>query len=432
MLREQLLEYKIYKERRKKQKRNNRKVAPKGVFPRMNIFVFTNLINFFRKNGFVSSQYINKTIVVPKFFSFENNSDDSITFFKLLLSSYLLSDNSILIDFTNCESVDISNAMLLDIMLKELNIVKRAYNEKYYNYITKSIRYKESKHIKVNKCLRVFRLIKDVKDVQDGEGFLYLGLKKGWAKRVSYKENNKGATCKEIREFLNNSLKESNAILNPVGENVIDKLLSEILNNAEDHSIHNEWYVNGVSYKEIVDGEPIIELNLGILNLGFSIAEGLSKSKEKNVDTIKEINEWYIRHYALMEKKGDICFTKDDLYTLYCLQEGISRLKYEDESRGRGTMNFIRAFITLGSFGEKNPQYKSHLNIISGKTIVNCDNKRKPYRKENTFFLSLNKDNDINLLPDKEYLKHTHQKFLGTFLEVKIYLNKTYFKEILP
>ena len=49
MLREQLLEYKIYKERRKKQKRNNRKVAPKGVFPRMNIFVFTNLINFFRK-----------------------------------------------------------------------------------------------------------------------------------------------------------------------------------------------------------------------------------------------------------------------------------------------------------------------------------------------------------------------------------------------
>lgn len=95
-------------------------------------------------------------------------------------------------------------------------------------------------------------------------------------------------------------------------------------------------------------------------------------------------------------------------------------------------MNFIRAFITLGSFGEKNPQYKSHLNIISGKTIVNCDNKRKPYRKENTFFLSLNKDNDINLLPDKEYLKHTHQKFPGTFLEVKIYLNKTYFKEILP
>ena len=32
MLREQLLEYKIYKERRKKQKRNNRKVAGQRIF----------------------------------------------------------------------------------------------------------------------------------------------------------------------------------------------------------------------------------------------------------------------------------------------------------------------------------------------------------------------------------------------------------------
>lgn len=91
--------------------------------------------------------------------------------------------------------------MLLDIMLKELNIVKRAYNEKYYNYITKSIRYKESKHIKVNKCLRVFRLIKDVKDVQDGEGFLYLGLKKDGLKGFPIK--------KIIKELLVKRLENS-------------------------------------------------------------------------------------------------------------------------------------------------------------------------------------------------------------------------------
>lgn len=432
MLKEQLVEYKVYKERRRKQKRNSRKIAPKGVFPRMNIFVFTNLIFFFRKNGFISSRYINKKIIVPKLFSFENNSDDSITFFKILLSSYLLSDNSIVIDFTNCESIDIPNAMLLDIILRELRTIKNLYNLKYFNYIDKTINYKKSKHTKVNKCLFVFKLIEKVEGVNDGEGFLYLGLKKGWAKRTSYKENNKGSICKEIREFLNESLKQSNAILNPTGENIIDKLLSEILNNADDHSILNEWYVNGVSYKEIVDKEPIIELNLGILNLGFSISEGILKSKDKNQEIMKELDLWYKGHLTLMNKYGDLCFTENDLYTLYCLQEGVSRLKYEDESRGRGTMNFIRAFITLGSYGEKNPKYKSHLNIISGKTIIKCDNKRKPYNKDETFFLSLNKVNDIHVLPDKEYLKHTHQNFPGTFLEVKIYLNKEYFKEVLP
>ena len=172
-------------------------------------------------------------------------------------------------------------AMFLDIIIKELNFIKYSYNLKFYNCVKKGIRYKESKYTKTNKCLYVFKLIKEVKEANKGEGFLYLGLKKGWAKRTSYKENNKGAICKEVRGFINSSLRESNAVLNATGENIIDKLLSEIFNNAEDHSIHNEWYVNGVSYKEIVNGEPIIELNLGILNLGFSISEGFFQTKEK-------------------------------------------------------------------------------------------------------------------------------------------------------
>lgn len=147
---------------------------------------------------------------------------------------------------------------------------------------------------------------------------------------------------------------------------------------------------------------------------------------------IEDTERWYVKHHELMKKNNNICFAKEDLYTLYCLQEGISRLKYEDESRGRGTMNFLRAFITLGAFGKKNPQYKPHLNIISGRTIINCDNERGPYKKDKSFFLSLNQENDISILPDQKYLKHIYQYFPGTFLEVKIYLNKTYFKEVLP
>lgn len=431
MFKEKIAEEKIYRERRKSLRRKKIPSTSNGVFPRMNIFVYTSLISFFRKQGFISKEYVNKSIVVPKHFSFEEYSDDSITFFKIILSSYLLSDNSIIIDFTDCEFIDIPNAMLLDIIIKELSIIKRDYNVKYYNYTKKTIKYLKSKYTKTNKCLYAFRLTKEeVEDANQGESFLYLGLKRGWATRTSYKENNKGAICKDVREFINDSLKESNAALNSSGENMIDKLLSEIFNNAEDHSSHNEWYVNGVSYKEIVNDEPIIELNLGILNLGFSIAEGFLRLKDKNEDMVIETDKWYMNHCKLMKRKEN--FHKEDLYTLYCLQEGISRLKYEDESRGRGTMNFLRAFIMLGAFGEKNPKYKSHLNIISGRTIINCDNEIAPYKKDNSFFLSLNKERDINVLPDKKYLKHIYQYFPGTFLEVKIYLNKKYFKEVLP
>ena len=145
---------------------------------------------------------------------------------------------------------------------------------------------------------------------------------------------------------------------------------------------------------------------------------------------MQTIKKWYDIHSKLQEKQHSN-LSKDDLYTLYSLQDGVSRLKYEDESRGHGTMNFIRAFITLGSFGKENPSYKSHLNIISGKTCVHCDNEVGPYIKDNNYILSLNRENDISLLPEENYLKHMQEYFPGTFLEVKIYLNKKYFDKVL-
>ena len=68
-----------------------------------------------------------------------------------MLSSYLLSDDSILIDFSDCEYIDIPNAMFLDIIIKELNFIKYSYNLKFYNCVKKVIRYKESKYTKTNK-----------------------------------------------------------------------------------------------------------------------------------------------------------------------------------------------------------------------------------------------------------------------------------------
>ena len=145
---------------------------------------------------------------------------------------------------------------------------------------------------------------------------------------------------------------------------------------------------------------------------------------------MQTIKKWYDVHAKIQEKQHSK-LSKDDLYTLYSLQDGVSRLKYEDESRGHGTMNFIRAFITLGSFGKENPDYKPHLNIISGKTCVHCDNEVGPYFKDNNYILSLNRENDISLLPEESYLKHMQEYFPGTFLEVKIYLNKKYFDKVL-
>ena len=436
MKKERRKELKIYKRRyRKRKEKGKRKKALSGVFPRINIKVQTNLISFFRKKGFINKDYISDKVIVPKIFSFEENSDDCITFFKCLISSYLLTDKTTIVDFKICERIDITNAMLLKIIIKELITIKERYNDTFYNPTDKEIKYSKANCNKTNRYLFAFKLVdnivkKDIEDVQPEEGFLYLGLQTNLASKTSYRENKKGAVCTKVREFINESLVQSDAILNANGVHKIDKLLSEIFNNAEDHSAHNEWYVDGVSFKNIIDGEPIIELNLGILNFGFSISEGIINNEKRNKEMMTNIKKWYDRHSELKEQTGSK-LNKDDLYTLYSLQDGVSRLKYEDESRGHGTMNFIRAFITLGSFGKENPNYKPHLNIISGKTCVHCDNEVEPYNKDNNYFLSLNKKKDISLLPEDNYLKHMQEYFPGTFLEVKIYLNKKYFSKAL-
>ena len=213
-------------------------------------------------------------------------------------------------------------------------MAERDFNEMYFSKIKKKIRIIKSKHLKANKCLHVFHLLDNV-EVNDGDAYLYLGNQVGFVPKTLYRYNVKGAICTKVREFVNESLKASNAILNKTGENKLDGLLSEIFNNAEDHSTFRKWFVNGVSYREITNnGDTIVELNLGILNFGYSISEGLLNNRERNKEMMSYIDPWFESHqkdirFRLMPYK------KDDLYTLYCLQEGVSRLKYQNVGRGR-------------------------------------------------------------------------------------------------
>ena len=61
----------------------------------------------------------------------------------------------------------------------------------------------------------------------------------------------------------------------------------------------------------------------------------------------------------------------------YC-NDDISRLKYEGEGRGNGTMHFINKFIYLGRYGIENTDFNPILNVISGHTVLTCDGKYQP------------------------------------------------------
>ena len=430
LIKEWLLEEKKYRRRRKKTKKRriSSRTSSPGMFKRLSLKVQPELSVFLRNHSFFKETYVSTIIKAPVDFSFEEDNDGSILFFKRILSTFYLSDNALIMDFSDCKNIAIPNAMLLNLIIWDFKTAERDFNRVYFSKIKKKINIIRSRHLKANKCLHVFNLLDNV-EVKEGDAYLYLGNQVGVLSKSWYRYNVKGAICTKVREFVNESLKASNAILNKTGENKLDGLLSEIFNNAEDHSTFNKWFVNGVSFREITDkGETIVELNIGILNFGYSISEGLFNNSERNREMMSIIDAWYDTH-----KKNELLrwmpYTKDDLYTLYCLQEGVSRLKYKNVGRGSGTMNFLRSFMFLGSYGKDNPKYRSHLNIISGNTIVRCTHDVEPYEKDHRYYLSLNTQKDINNLPESKYLSHTKEYFPGTFFEVKIYLNNKYFTD---
>ena len=107
------------------------------------------------------------------------------------------------------------------------------------------------------------------------------------------------------------------------------------------------------------------------------------------------------------------------------LNEGISRIKFLESSRGNGTMNFIKSFIELGKFCNEDSKYKPELNIVSGHTVLTCTEEYAPFKDGNHYRLTLNSSQSFEDLPDSSVLKYFKgASFPGTILDCKIFLNK--------
>lgn len=427
-----LFEQKIYRFRRKKKKNLLKKKPFRDYFyckKRLKLFSPLAIKEFVDK-GIASEKYKTNHIYIPCEFSFRENFDGCMDVFKRIISGYIYGHGNIIIDFSRCKYTSISTFTLLDLLLEELRSLRVKYNKGLYHSILKRIDvFPSSFDVKTNKYIHSFGYLNIKFNEEEDSYFLPLRLHRGKQRR-KYQENRKTTVLKYIVDYINVALEGIGKSLTITGSNNIELLLSEILNNAEDHSIKNsEWFVNGISFLEKQHGQKVVELNLSIINFGLSMYEGFEETKLDNLENYSIVQEKYEKHKKLFTETTK--FEKESLYVLYMLNEGISRLKFESESRGNGTMQFLEAFILLGSFGNSNPNFKSQLNVISGHTVLTCDNEFSPYVEGNFSKLSLNKEKKLSLLPDSEYLKYNKEYFPGTILECKIYLNEDYFNEVL-
>lgn len=390
-----------------------------------------SLNDFLDDRGNTPVKNITKEIIIPEIFSLEENYDETVLTLALLRKSLFkfLGDN-FSIDFSICIKADFSGLFLLKVILDEcIKELKRLDKTLLYYKANPNIKIQHSKKEEVNLKLLANALIPKTRNKESN--FIpisILNLVTGRKKQSHYSENKKGAAATGIREYINVSLRRHNFELNPAGVGYLDGLISEILNNAEDHSLFDKWYAYANLFetkRNVPNPEIVGEINLAFLNFGNSIFEGFEETKTQNHKIYDEMDMF--SDIISKTPKGKK-FTKENLFTLYALQEGNSRLKFEKESRGTGTMKFINSFLNLGDYEDEDKNYLPHLLIYSGSTMLKCDNKYKPFQIDKAFYLSLNSENDMTIAPESTHLKSLKSRFPGTLLIGRIYLNEDHLK----
>ena len=424
--RQQILELKEYRQRRKR-RRCRETIRLSRKFDCTFRSFIPKFIQVLSSSQFVRQEHVKTTIIAPKFFSFKKDYNGSLLFFKELVSTYYLGNGAVNVSFEKCIFSSIANFSLLSVVIHNLEVTRSKYNYAKFEKCNKIFKFKRSlKDVKTNKYLHNYVGLKLPIEQDDGSQYLNMPLQYG--KQRNYKENPKTRLSSYVVDFVNKSISAIGFELNTKGIRNLGRMMGEVLGNAEDHSAPNSyWYVDAISFLEKQEETDVVELNLTIINVGQSMYEGFEATKKSNFENYRKCQELYNIHkeqFSTLNK-----FEKESLFTMYLLDDGISRLKYKDESRGNGTMHFLESFISLGSFGIDNPNFKCQLNVISGHTILTCDNDMHAFKHKTTNVLSLNKEKDFKKLPNKKYLSYNEEYFPGTILECHLYLNEQYFKE---
>ncbi len=393
------------------------------------------IFEFLKKENFYSTPQ--HYIKIEKDFSIFINPEKTFNQLSVVSSSIFQSAGSFIhIDFSKCENTDLHTLFILRVIANEHRFNQATLQEriKTKSVIT-DIKVTHSKFPEVNKRLLAGEIVSGIKtEIEEMMPISKMGLHIGTRSQSHYAENKKGATATKIVKYItDNCLSKYQYHLTQKEKSNLVALISEVLNNAEDHSLQNKWYATASLFEDnrVINDpnkEVVGELSLTIMNFGQSFFEGLEETKLDNQETYKNINDLYEQ---VQVTEGGNKFSKDNYFTLYALQDGISRLKFDSESRGTGTMKFINSFMKISDYEDFNKKYHPYLAILTGYTLLKCDNRSKPYILDGDNYLSLNTENDLRKPPETDNLKSLGTKFPGTLLAIKIYLNKKHLSKII-
>jgi hypothetical protein len=216
--------------------------------------------------------------------------------------------------------------------------------------------------------------------------------------------------------------------LNEDAQANIINMVGEILDNAERHSniVHGlgSWSVAGFMMKKGDEGNDKLVCHLAFISEGCSIAESLMSGEDKTKAAAKN-------YYDGISRKTRL--EKETCYTVYALQDGVTRLPTNRAIGGSGLMEIAEVAANLS---EESKNAVSQVTIISGKSCINF---KTPYirglRGQNIgaprtqYFNNFNQPTEA---PDSSHVMDLKFPLPGTLISIRFTLEETALDIITP
>ena len=411
-------------------KRKNTKKKKKPTI-HQNVIKDSNLLNYLVKHNF---QYKTKykgpihSIKIPKDFSFITNQNETLRTIAHLVTA--INDPSIEhlnIDHSECLKLDLGASAVMDVIILEATKTWKSLEnppvvDGFYSI-----------DAKVNEIIKVSGIIKNLKH-KDAEvapevlkKYELFTLQEGSKSQnlSAFQSTQAELIATKLTDYVDKILGKVDFMLTLAGKKNFIHMVSEVLDNAEQHSHTSTWYVSGyLNEKKIC--------NIAIFNFGETISETLSSAK-LNWQLKNNIQELIKTHSKKGFFKFGYTWSAENLWTLYALQEGISRFNIEGRKihRGQGTVRLIEFFLDLAS--KNNIEVPPRMVLISGNTFILFDGKYSlkdmSVAGELRQVIAFNEANSLEDRPDQNNIKKLKFSFPGTIITMRFCIEGEYLKQ---
>lgn len=372
------------------------------------------------------------TLRIPQRFSLISNPEESLdVIYTLIGISRKRRLREIRFDHSDCIELDMGASIILDVVALEIRDEwqRNGLHARFKGIFPKDLKTRE-RFI----CTGLYRSLGlhiQKKLLENYEIFpLFTGRRPTGDQSEGGSDQVKAA--EKLAEHISTCLGAADYMLSDEGKQLIAEWAGEIIDNAEDHSGQPQWYVMAHMDKSVEGVEG--ECHLAILGFGKSIYESLNDPTTPDM-TKASFRSLAAKHMPFFS--AGLRYSEPDLWTMYALQERVSRYNGRDGyvDRGAGTVTMIEAFQGFGRSHME--EQKTLMSLISGSSRILFDGQYslKPVISETGEkhkVIAFNRQESLEERPDPNCVHSIRNFFPGTVINFKFFIDGVFLEDAQP